>query len=142
MKVEIRKANKYDLKKISNKMLSEFSKSPFNEKHSLKEVMKSLKFYFRIGEIFLIKKEEKILGGIVFKIEEWWEGKVLIIEDLFGDSEKINMELLNFVEEYAEKKSYEKICFSTNKKSKGIKNYKKKGYKLEKNTIFMFKNLK
>ena len=39
--MKIKKANKKDLKEIANIMKEEFSKPPYNEKDSLKDIIKS-----------------------------------------------------------------------------------------------------
>ena len=84
--MEIRKAKKEDLKEVGKLMKKEFSKPPFNERNSMKDVIKSLDFYFKIGEIFVAIIDGKITGILVIKFEQWWEGKVLLIEDLAVDS--------------------------------------------------------
>lgn len=144
--MKITKATKKDLKESGKLMLSEFSKPPFNEKGELEDVLKSLNFYFKIGEIYVATKSAELIGIIVFKIEQYWEGLVLIIEDLAvkEDFKKqgIGNSLMKFVENYAKKKNIKKILFETNKKSEAIKFYRKRGYSNYKNRISMGKNIK
>ena len=144
--MKIRKAKKKDLKEIGKLMLEEFSKYPFNEKASLKSVIKSLEFYFKDSEIYVSKNQKEIVGVLVFQIEQWWEGKIIIIQDL-AVSEKfqkqnIGKELMVFLENYAKKKEVKRIYFETNKKSPTIKFYEKLGYKINKNKISMSKGVK
>ncbi len=127
-------------------MLKEFSKPPFNEKASLKAVLKSLNFYFNNAEIYISEVEKEIAGVIVFRIEQWWEGPVMVIHDLAikkkFQRQSIGKELMFFVETYARNKKVKRIYFGTNKKSSAIKFYKKIGYKIEKDRICMDKSVK
>lgn len=134
--MEIKKANKNQIKEIAKLMLKEFSKSPYNEKATINSVTKSLEFYFDIGQVYVLIDNEKITGIIIFKIETYWEGKVIIIEDLISDG------LIDFVEDYAKKNNIKGIYFNTNKKSKEVKKYKNRRYKINKNIIFMGKKIK
>jgi len=80
--MKVRRAVKKDSREIANLMREEFTKPPFNEKTTSKAVLKSLHFYFKIGKIYVAIKNNKIMGVIVFKIEQYWEGPVIIVEDL------------------------------------------------------------
>ena len=144
--MKIRKATKRDLKEIAKLMKEEFSKPPYNEKALLNAVIKSLNFYFRLGKVYVATENNEILGITVFKIEQYWEGPVVIIEDLAVKQEfkrqGIGKKLTDFIESYAKKKKIKSIYFSTNKKSDAVKFYQKQGYKLGKNTVFMRKKLK
>lgn len=144
--MKIRKATKKDLKDIVKIMLEEFSKLPFNEKASFSSAIKSLRFYFKFGNIYVALINKIIVGIIVFKVEQYWEGKVLIIEDLAvkeGFKEQdVGRNLMNFIEDYVQKENIVRILFTTNKKSKAINFYKKLGYKDEKNRINMTKKIK
>ena len=74
--MKIRKAKKSELKEIALLMKKELGKPPYNEKESINNVIKSLAFYFKIGEIYVYLIEKEIAGVVVFKIEQYWEGKV------------------------------------------------------------------
>ena len=142
--MRIRKATKKDLKEIGLLMKIKFNEPPFNEKTSISAVLKSLNFYYKIGKIFIVEIENKIVGVIVFKIEQFWEGPVIIIEDLavLEKSKDLVKMLINYVESYGKKKSVKHIEFLTNKKSPAVKFYEKYGYKINKNRIYMNKKLK
>ena len=131
---------------IAKLMLEEFSKPPFNEKTTIKSVIKSLNFYFKIGKIFVAIEDKKIVGIVVFKLEQWWEGSVILIEDLAVKEDfkkqEIGKKLTDDVENYGKKMRVKSVSFATNKKSSAVKFYTKQGYKIEKNRIFMRKNLK
>ncbi len=143
--MRIRKATKKDITEIAKLMIEEFSKPPFKEKTTINSVIKSLNFYFKIGKAF-VAVEDRIVGIVVFKVEQWWEGPVILIEDLAikGDFKKqgIGKKLTDEVEKYGKKIKANSVSFATNIKSSAVKFYTKQGYKKEKNRIFMRKNLK
>ncbi len=143
--MKIEKANKKDLKKIAKIMRTEFAKPPFKHESSLNAVLKSLSFYMGIGKIYIAQIERKIVGVVVFKEEQFWEGVVILIEDLVVDEkfkkENIEKELLEFVESYAKKRKAKLIDFITNRKSDAIKFYQKRGYKIKKDRMIMEKQL-
>ncbi len=144
--MKIRKGTKKDLKRIAEIMKTEFAKPPFNEKATLSAILKSLNFYMRIGEIYVALTNNKIVGITVFKKEQFWEGPVIIIEDLVVDEEfkkqGIGKSLMNYVESHARRIKIKSICFKTHKKSPSVKFYQKYGYKSDKNAVFMKKKLK
>ena len=144
--MEIRKATKKDLKEVGKLMRGEFSKPPFNEKDSIQSVLKSLNFYNKVGQIYLAEEDKKIIGTIVFQIEQWWEGKVIIIQDLAikkgFQKQDIGKSLMRFVEKNANDKKIKRIYFETNRKSSAINFYKKLGYKVNKDRISLSKKLK
>ena len=144
--MRIRKATKKDIREITKLMIEEFSKPPFKEKTTINSVIKSLNFYLKIGKAFVAVEDKKILGIVVFKVEQWWEGPVILIEDLAvkEDFKKqgIGKHLTDKVEEYAKEIKAKSVSFTTHKKSSAVKFYTKQGYKIEKNTLFMRKNIK
>jgi len=137
--MKIRKATKKDIRKIAELMLEEFRKPPFNERAPISAVLKSLNFYFDIGKVYVAINQKEIIGIIVFKIEQHWEGSVVIIEDLAVKEEfkkqGIEKMLMDYVESYAKKNRLKRILFKTNKKSLSTKFYKKYGYKSRKDII-------
>ncbi|HEA46391.1 MAG TPA: GNAT family N-acetyltransferase [Candidatus Pacearchaeota archaeon] len=143
--MEIKKAAKKDLKEIASLMKKEIGKPPFNEKDSINFILKSLRFYLKNSEIY-ISTENKIEGVLIFQVEQWWEGKVIIIQDLVVSykfqKKGIGKNLMVFIEKYAKKIKAKRIYFETNKKSSAIKFYKKMGYKINKDRISMNKKMK
>ena len=138
-KLKIKKAQKKDIKEIGKLMLEEFSKPPFNEKVSLNSVIESLNYYFGIGKVYYIEDNKRIIGVVNFCVEQYWEGSVIIIEDLAVKEEfkkqGISKYLMDFVEDFARKNNIGAIYFSTNKKSKAVRFYQKIGYKIKKDII-------
>ena len=144
--MKLRKATKKDIREIAKLMLEEFSKFPFKEKTTINSIIKSLTFYLKIGKAFVAIEDKKIVGIMIFKVEQWWEGPVILIEDLAvkEDFKKqgIGKNLTDKVEDYAKKIKAKSVNFITHKKSTAIKFYTKQGYKFEKNTLFMKKKIK
>lgn len=141
--MNIRLATQKDVQTIVKLMLDEFSQPPFNEDVSLEAVVKSLNFYFDIGRVFVAEKDE-IVGVCVFKVEQWWQGKVIIIEDLAikeaFKEHKLHLQLLEHVEQHAQKIGACKVCFTTHKDTPNLDEYKLIGYKSEDN-VFMSKKV-
>ena len=127
-------------------MLEEFRKPPFNEKVSFYDVLKSLNFYFKIGKIFIAKDKENVVGLIVCKTEQYWEGPVIIIEDLAVKEEYkeqgIGKNLITKIEDYAKQNKIKRILFKTHKKSSAVDFYKKLGYKQNKNILDFEKKIR
>lgn len=143
--MRIRKATKKDIREIAKLMLEEFSKPPFKEKTTISSVIKSLNFYFKIGTIFVAIEDKTIVGIVVFKVEQWWEGPVILIEDLAVKEalkkQGIGKNLIDKVEDYAKEIKAKTVSFTTHQKSSATKFYIKQGYKIEKNTLFMKKSV-
>lgn len=138
--MEIRRARKKDLENAGKLMLEEFSKPPFNEDSSLDEVLESLNFYFKLGEIY-VAEEDEIEGVVVFKVEQWWQGPVIIIEDLAANSEEVEKELLEKVESYANENDIVSINFITHQDSPDIEFLKNRGYEVKDGVIEMGKRV-
>ena len=64
--MKIRKATKKDLKEIAELMINEYSKPPFKENEPIKNVLKSLEFYYKKAKINVAEEDKKIKGVIVF----------------------------------------------------------------------------
>ena len=143
--MKIREATKKDIKEIARLMLNEFSKPPFKERATISAVIKSLNFYFKIGKAFVAVTGDKIAGAVVFKNEQWWDGRVLLIEDLAVKDEfkhhELGKHLINKIESYARENKIKTIAFSTNRKSSSIKFYKKQGYRVMPDRLFMKKRI-
>jgi len=146
MIMKIGKAAIRDIKAIARLMLNEFSKHPFKERATIDSVIKSLNFYFKIGKAFVAVIDDEIVGVLIFKTEQWWNGEVLLIEDLAVKDEfknqGIGKQLIDKIENYAKDNKIKTISFSTNRKSSSIKFYKKQGYKVMANRISMEKMLR
>lgn len=144
--MEIKEASIRDIKAIARLMLDEFSKHPFKERATIDSVIKSLNFYFKLGKAFVAVINDRITGVLIFKTEQWWNGRVLLIEDLAVKDEfknqGIGKQLLTKIENYAKRNKIKTISFNTNRKSSSIKFYEKQGYKVMANRISMEKRLR
>ena len=141
----IKNAMKKDIPDISKLMLEEFKKPPFNEKTSINTVLKSVSFYFKIGKIFVAIADKEIVGVLVFKIEQYWEGTIIIIEDLVVKErfrrKKIGEMLMNNMEAYAKNKGLKKVILKTDRKAIAVKFYQKCGYKVKNDIIHFEKKI-
>jgi len=144
--MEIRSATKKDIDEISKLMLSSFTKPPFKEKDNIKAVKESLNFYFKIGKSFIAVENKEIIGVIIFKTERYWEGEVVVVEDLAVKEEDrdqgVGHKLMLEVEKYAKKNKAKKVSFDTHKKSSAVKFYKEQGYKINQNTVSLSKKIR
>ncbi|MEK6873077.1 MAG: GNAT family N-acetyltransferase [Nanoarchaeota archaeon] len=125
MEIKIIKATRRNIKEIGKLMLDEFLKLPFNERVSFNSVIKSINFYSKIGKVYITLDKNEIIGIVIFKIEKYWEGLVIIIEDLAVKDEYkkqgVAKSLMDSVEDFAIKNKITAIYFSTNKKSSSVK---------------------
>lgn len=55
----IKKANKNNLTEITNLLLKELKKPPFNENYNFKDAKKSIEFYYNLGKMFIAKEINK-----------------------------------------------------------------------------------
>lgn len=144
--MKIEKATKKNIGEIGKLMKEELSKPPFNENDSLKSVLKSLIFYYKNGEIYFTKEDNEIIGLLVFQIEQWWEGPVIILQDLVvkrkSQKHNVGKDLMKFIEGYAINKKVKRIYFETNKKSPAVNFYKRLGYKINKDRLSMSKKIR
>ena len=60
--MKIVKATRKNIKEIAEILFEEFKKPPFNEKVSFNAVLKSLDFYFKIGNVYTAINESEIAG--------------------------------------------------------------------------------
>lgn len=144
--MKIRKATSKDLKAIAELMKAEFSKPPYNEKAPMKDILKSLRFYLKIGKSYVVEVENRIVGVMIYKKEQYWDGPAYIIEDLAISSgyqgKGMGKSLMKRLESDAKNKKVKFIYFITHKKSKSVKFYEKLGYKQHKNIITLKKQIK
>ncbi len=144
--MQIRKATLNDIPKIAKLLLKAFQKPPFNEKASTRMVTQSLRFYFKIGAGFVAIYKKEIVGVIYYKIEQFWRGPVLLVEDLAVKKEferkNVGKRLMEKIEELAAKRKIKMITFITNQKSPAKTFYKKVGYKQRKDLIIFEKQIR
>lgn len=77
--IHYRKAKKSDWTELAKFLKEIFSKPPFNEQSSLQAIKKSMDDYYRRGIAHIALDGTKIIGSIGFRVETYWEGKILFI---------------------------------------------------------------
>ncbi len=138
----IKIGSKKHIEEIVKLMIDEFKKPPFNEQVGYKKVLKSLSFYFKIGKVYVAIDQGKVVGVLVFKIEQYWEGPVIIIEDLAVKEKRDGKMLMNKIDAYARKNRIKRVLFTTHKKTPTLKLYQKLGYKSRKDLIDFEKKIR
>lgn len=141
----IRKIIPTDIRSVAELLHEELSKPPYNEKAPLSAAIKSVKFFLKIGNGFVAIEKRNIVGVIYFKIEIWWSGPAMEIEDLVVKKEfqgkGIGKALLQKAEAFAKKKKVTRVVLNTNRHSAARKFYEKAGYEWLKNTVAYRKKL-
>ncbi|MEW9096067.1 MAG: GNAT family N-acetyltransferase [Clostridiaceae bacterium] len=136
-----------DLKKCSELMLKVFNGEPWFDKwESVNQVQKYLKEFVDnpvfIG--FAIEENNKILGACFGHTRSWYEGEEYYIDEYFIDSDLqcngIGSKLMNYIKEYLIFKNIHCIVLLTEKDFPAEQFYKKHGFEIKNNTIFMYNN--
>ena len=144
--MQIRIIQSRDIQTVAHLLLDSFKKPPYNERVSLLAVQKSLRFFLRIGSGFVALADKKIVGVVYFKVEQYWEGPVVLIEDLAVQpefqSQGVGKLLLDRVERLAKKHKACMVSFVTHSKSPAISFYKKMGYHPNSKRVIFEKRLR
>jgi len=142
--MRIRKADKKDFEKIAYLMNKEYSKSPYNELWKEENAIKTLKYFSKVGDIFIMV-DKQIRGFIISRDEYYNEGEGTIIEEIVVDSdfqgEGFGRRLIEYVEKRSRKKGIKSILLMTSKDAPAFKFYKKMGYTPSKKTVLFRKKL-
>ncbi|MDZ4256617.1 MAG: hypothetical protein U1C71_03350, partial [archaeon] len=80
--MRIRQATAKDIIPMARLMMDVYSKPPFNARRPLSEAVKSLRYYLKMGHAFVAEERKELVGATVLRVDRFWEGNVLIIEDL------------------------------------------------------------
>jgi|WetSurMetagenome_2_1015567.scaffolds.fasta_scaffold71583_2 aminoglycoside 6'-N-acetyltransferase I len=143
--MRIRKATKKDFSRIAELMDREYSKPPYDEPWKKKNAIKTLKYFERVGEIFVLV-DKKILGFIISRDEYYNEGGSAVIEELIVDSNfqgrGFGRKLVEYVENRCRKKKIKRILLMTSNRAPAFHFYKKMGYVPSKRTALFRKELK
>ena len=141
--MKIRKAEKKDLKKISEIFKIEYAKKPYNEKWGSKAIVK-IKDYFSRNFIFVIEDSKKIAGFVIASPYLWHDGVRCAIDEIVVSSEYqgkgYGIKLLDYLEDFAGKRGIKAITLFSATKSKAFKFYKKRGFK-EEDFVSMIKKI-
>ena len=145
--LKIRKVRKKDLGAVARIFREEFGKPPYREKWTKKEAIKRINNYSKISSIFVLEKGKHIVGFIIFRDYRLWEDMHIGSIDEIVVSSKFQQRgagtlLINHAEDYFRKKDIRVITCMSNRKSLAFKFYKKKGFTINRDKVFMEKILK
>jgi predicted N-acetyltransferase YhbS len=143
--MKTRIATKRDIPQMAVLMLDEFRKPPWNEKANLSAVQKSLEYYLETGKAIVAIVDNEIVGSLVYRLEQYWQGPVAIIEDLavkqHFQGKKIGRILIDALETIAKKARAKKVILITNKKSMTARFYKNNGYSQTRKVVYLEKKI-
>ena len=141
--MKVRKAKLTDLKEIVEILITEASKSPYNEKFTPGSAKKDVLEFFR-HDLYVVIDGKKIIGFIASHIVSSDKKKVYIDElwikhDYQGRG--AGKMLVKFIENMYKKKGLSTIRLTTKKKAKAYGFYNKLKYK-DADLVYMEKKLK
>ncbi|HLD12197.1 MAG TPA: GNAT family N-acetyltransferase [Candidatus Nanoarchaeia archaeon] len=142
--MNIRKATKKDLKKITAIYCTEYAKQPYNEHWSEKTVHEHLTKDFKNCTTFVLAINNTVKGFLILNLRTWDHGKEGFIEELviekLSQGQGYGRQLLNFTENYFKKKKAKAIGLASHPQSLAFQIYKKRNYKPEE-IVLMKKSL-
>ena len=142
--IKIKKAQKKDLGQVIKIWITEFRKTPWNERWTKENVKKTIKSYG--GKIYIAVVDNNVVGFALVTEIYYLGGPIVTLEDIVesNDYQKqgIGSALLKHVEKIYKKKRFAKVFLNTMKKTKSYKFYKKRGYKDSKYDVNLDKKLK
>ena len=144
--MKIRKATKKDLKEISELFLIETSRPPYKQAWNKRTALQKTKELSKIGEIYIVLEEKKIIGFVAVIINLGSRGKGAHVDELWIKKEKqgqgIGRKLMEFLEDRYEKQGMKHISLISDDRSKAFGFYKKLNYKICPEDSLMVKELK
>lgn len=142
--IKIKKAQKKDLNQVIKIWITEFRKTPWNERWTKEKVKKTVKSYG--GKVYVAVIGNNVVGFALVTEIYYIDGPIVILENLVVSNnyqEKgIGSALLKHIERIYKKKRFAKVFLDTIKKTKSYKFYKKRGYKNSKYDVNLDKKLK
>ena len=142
--MRIRKATKKDFKEISEILMRESSKNPYNEKYTPRIALKEVTACSK-NDLYVAINEKEIIGFIASNITSDNKKKAYIGElwlKPIYQGKGIGKNLVKFIEEKYKKKGVNIIRLVAKKNAEAFKFYKKIKYKEYKEIVFMEKKLK
>jgi ribosomal protein S18 acetylase RimI-like enzyme len=142
----IRKARKKDLKRITEIFRKEYRKAPYNEKWPKKISLAKIRRYFKNNFMFVFEEKKEIVGFIIGYIELWDRGKVGYIDEVViskkYQGKGYGKALMERLIKQFKKQKIKHIDLMSNSKSNAFKIYKKMGFNVMKDFLYMTKKLK
>ncbi len=116
----LRKATREDIPALASFMAKELAKAPFHARANRSSVLASLRYYLRVGEGWVNVDRTKIKGAVIYKVERYWEGWAVVVEDVVAENNQIQIEnaLLKKIDVIARKKGAVLVSFVTSKRAK------------------------
>ncbi len=142
--IRIKKAQKKDLDQVMKIWVTEFRKTPWNERWTKEKVKKTIKNYE--GKVYVAVIDNNVVGFALVTESYYIGGPVVVLENLVVSNnyqeQGVGSILLKYVERIYKKKRFAKVFLNTIKKTKSYKFYKKRGYKNSKYDVNLDKRLK
>lgn len=146
MKIELKKANKKNFNEIAKIYQTEFSKTPYNEKWTVKKATDKIKFFSKFYDLYSIFVNNKIVGFIVINPKFMCPGEVAFGEEIAIKEEfqrkGIGTFVFNKIFKIYKKKGFKNFMGIVNIKSKAYNLYKRLGIKPSKKDVLIERRLK
>jgi len=142
--MKIRKATKKDFKEISEILIKESSKKPYNEKYTVKIALKET-INLSKNELYVATNEKEVIGFIASNITSDDKKKAYIGELWLKPNYQkkgIGKILVKFIEDKYKKKGIKIIRLVAKRNAGAFRFYKKLKYKEHKELVFMEKKLR
>ena len=144
--MEIRKAKKSEIRTIAEIFRLESSKPPYNKKRTLNKALNRIKEDFRSNDLYVAIINNKIIGFVMVqrdsgKKEQLWINELWILKEYQRNG--IGKKVMNEIEKIYRNRGIKvfKLVADTNIGG-ALKFYKKVGYKVDNNSVFMEKKIK
>ena len=106
-------------------------------------ILKSLRYLLKIGKGYVAVENGEIVGAVLFRKEQYWDGPMTIIEELAVKDSHKGMGLGKQLVQKAEKTwKVVSVMLVTHPQAKAVEFYKKLGYNIESNSILMGKKIR
>jgi ribosomal protein S18 acetylase RimI-like enzyme len=147
MDFELKKAKRWNYRKIAQIYGDGFSEPPYNEPWTLKVALEKIKIFSRYCDIWKIVLDNgKIVGFVIVNPYHWYPGKFCFGEDIAIKKEYrgkgIGKEALIRIMEMYKKKGFEYFIGTSHNKSKAYKLWRSIGIKENKYDKIISKKLK
>jgi aminoglycoside 6'-N-acetyltransferase I len=143
---ELKKARRWDYRKIALIYADGYSAPPYNEPWTPKTAFKKIKVLSKYCDIWKIVYEKNIVGVVVINPYHWFPGKFCFGEDIVVKKEYrgkgIAKETLRRIMEMYKKKGFAYFMGTSHNQSKAYKLWRSLGIKENKYDRFISKELK
>jgi ribosomal protein S18 acetylase RimI-like enzyme len=143
--MKIKKATIKDLKSIAEVFRVESAKAPYKKKRTPEKALARIKEDFRGNELYVAIVDDKIVGFVMVSVDsgiktQLWVNELWILKEQQGKG--IGRKLMDEIEKIYKKKGIKIVELVADTRKGGAYGfYKKKGYNLAKNLVFMEKKI-